>query len=90
MQLLALARGATLQTLRDAGRKRRLAAIAPEDLQRQQQDSRRFRHWRDDLGMVCFAGALPPATGIPFVNRMDAETDRVRRAGRRCASARSS
>jgi hypothetical protein len=33
--------------------------------------------------MVRFRGALPPDTGIPFVNRIDAECDRGRRAARR-------
>jgi hypothetical protein len=35
------------------------------------------------MGMVRFRGALPPEEGIPFVNRVDAETDRLWRAARR-------
>jgi hypothetical protein len=33
--------------------------------------------------MIRFRGALPPETGIPFVNRIDREYDRVWRAARR-------
>jgi hypothetical protein len=52
-------------------------------LHQRQDAAREFRHWRDEMGMVCFRGALPPETGIPFVNRVDRETDRRVRAARR-------
>jgi hypothetical protein len=68
-----------LKTLKERARKRRLEAIDADDLHSAQHAARRFRHWRDDLGMVAFAGALPPEVGIPLVNRLDAEADRLRR-----------
>jgi hypothetical protein len=77
--LLAAARTGSLKNLKDLGRKRRLGAIDPDDLHRRQHQERSFRHWRNDLGMIAFNGALPPEVGLPFVNRLDAETDRLRR-----------
>lgn len=81
-ELLGVARNASLKTLKDTARKKRLEALDPEVLHHRQQEAREFRHWRDDLGMVCFAGAVPPEVGVPFVNRLDAETDRIRRLAR--------
>lgn len=85
-ELLALAKTTSLQSLRDEGRRRRLCAVDPNETRRRQLAAREFRHWLDDTGMVRFSGALPPETGIPFVNRVDAECDRVRRAARRAGS----
>jgi hypothetical protein len=85
-ELLGVAKTRGLKTLRDEGRKRRLGAIDPEDLHRRQHLARSFRHWRTDLGMVGFAGELPPEVGVPFVNRLDAETDRLRRQAKRQGS----
>jgi hypothetical protein len=82
-ELLAVAKGASLRTLKEHGRKRRLGAIDPEDLHRRQHEARSFQHWRDDMGMVGFKGLLPPEVGLPFVNRLDAETDRLRRQSKR-------
>src|SRR2546428_9590579 len=45
--------------------------------------AREFKSWKDELGMIRFRGALPPDVGVPFVNRLDAETDRQWRAARR-------
>jgi hypothetical protein len=84
--LLRVAKGESLKTLKDKARKRRLGAIDPEDLHARQHQARFFRHWRTDLGMVGFAGELPPEVGLPFVNRLDAETDRLRRRARRDGS----
>jgi hypothetical protein len=81
-ELVALAGHAGLAGLRDEGRRRRLNAINPEELHRRQRRAREFRHWRDELGMVRLSGALPPEVGVPIMNRLDAETDRLRRAGR--------
>jgi 5-methylcytosine-specific restriction endonuclease McrA len=78
-EMLVLAQRHSLRALRDEGRKKRLGAIGAEDLARRQRAARSFRHWRDDLGMVRFNGALEPHVGVPFVSRLDAETDRVRR-----------
>src|SRR5713101_2220040 len=83
--LLEVARGASLGVVRDAARDRRVRAIPVKDLHAEQHRRRSVRHWRDELGMVCFRGALTPEIGVEFVNRLDAETDRVRRAARRVA-----
>lgn len=83
-ELLAVAKGGSLKTLRDTSRKRRLGAIDPEDLHRRQHAARSFSHWLDDeLGMVGFKGLLPPEVGLPFVNRLDTETDRLRSEAKR-------
>ena len=79
-EMVDLARGSSLAGLQDEGRKRRFAAADVEDLHARQRKARSFRHWRDELGMVRCSGALPPEVGVPFVNRLEAETDRVRRA----------
>ncbi|MGQ0521463.1 MAG: HNH endonuclease signature motif containing protein [Actinomycetota bacterium] len=81
--LVVLARGSGLAALRDEGRKRRLGAIPAEELAARQRKARTFRHWRDELGMVRFSGALEPVVGVPIVHRIDAECDRIRRAARR-------
>jgi hypothetical protein len=81
--LLTVARNGSLKTLKESGRKRRLGAIDPGELHVRQHRARFFRHWRTDLGMVGFAGELPPEVGLPFVNRLDAETDRLRRQAKR-------
>jgi hypothetical protein len=82
-ELLPVARGESLKTLKVVARKRRLGAVDPEDLHARQHQARFLRHWRTDLGMVAFAGELPPEVGVPFVNRLDAETDRLRRQAKR-------
>jgi 5-methylcytosine-specific restriction endonuclease McrA len=81
-ELVALARGSSLAVLRDTARARRHRAIDPEDLHARQRAAGGLRHWRDDLGMVQLAGALPPEVGIPIVSRLDAETDRIRKVAR--------
>jgi hypothetical protein len=80
--LLAMARQGDLSTLRQQAREHCQAHTQVEDLHRQQHQTRFFRHWRDRLGMVCFAGALPPETGLPFVRRIELAAHRVRRAAR--------
>jgi hypothetical protein len=80
--MLGVARREGLRALRDHGRKKRLANIDPKDLHDRQHRSRSFRHWRDDLGMIRVSGALVPEVGVPFVNRLDAQTDRCRRAAK--------
>ena len=82
-ELLALARTSGLRAVRDRARTRRCEDIPPEELHAKQRAAREFRHWRDELGMVRFRGALPPETGIVFVNRVDCEYDRQWRAARR-------
>ena len=82
-EMLEIARRESLRTLQSKARDQRLAAVTPEALHTQQHRRRSARHWRDELGMVRCAIALPPEVGIPFVNRLDAETDRVWRAATR-------
>ena len=76
-ELLALARTKSLGPVKDAARKVRLAAIDPEHLHDCQVDAQRFRTWRTELGNVAFQGELPPEVGVPFIQRLDAETDRL-------------
>ena len=52
-------------------------------LHAEQQRVRSVQHWVDGLGMVAGRFRLPPEVGVPFVNRLDVETDRLRRAARR-------
>ena len=82
-ELLALSRRSDLASLMDEGRRRRLAANDPEELHSRQRRARQWRHWRDAGGMICMTGALPPEVGVPIVNRLEATTDRIRRAARR-------
>jgi hypothetical protein len=82
-ELLDIALRSGLSGLRDAARAKRLRAVRRDDLAARQRKARRFRHWRDELGMVRFSGALEPTAGVPFVNRLDAETGRCRRAARK-------
>ncbi|MGH9279548.1 MAG: HNH endonuclease [Acidimicrobiales bacterium] len=79
--MLALARVSTLGVVRDEGRRRRLAALSPEELDKRQHRAREFRWWRGAGGMVHLSGALPPVMGVALMNRLDAETDRARRDG---------
>ena len=62
------------------GAQARLAAIDPEHLHDCQVEAQRFRTWRTDLGNVAFQGEFPPEVGVPFIQRLDAETDRLWRA----------
>jgi hypothetical protein len=77
--LLAAAKQSDLSQLRDQARAHRQAHTPVEDLHRRQQQARFFRQWRDRLGMVCFSGALPPETGLPFIRRVELATQRARR-----------
>jgi hypothetical protein len=81
--LLSTARQRGLGDLRDRARERRSAGTPVEDLYRAQQRARHFRHWRDDLGMVRFVGALPPSLGVPLVHRVELEASRLRREAHR-------
>lgn len=88
-QLVELAAKGDLATLKNESRKRRLAAVDPEELHRRQHGARNFRHWTGDDGMVRLSGALPPSVGVGLMNRLDAETDRIRRQARRSGSTES-
>src|SRR5579863_6499164 len=78
-ELLKIARNSDLAQLRDKAREHRQANTDVNDLHRQQMRARHFRYWRDRLGMVCFTGALPPETGVPFINRLVLSAQRARR-----------
>ena len=82
-ELLPLAKEASLASLKDQARKKRLGAVDPEELHDRQRAARRFRHWRDELGMVCFTGSLTPETGVPFLSRLETEVDRQYRRARK-------
>jgi len=80
---LEVARHSSLGGLKVQTRKRRHRAADADALYRAQREARAVHHWRDELGMVRCTVALPPDVGVPFVHRLDAETDRIRRGARR-------
>jgi hypothetical protein len=82
-ELLDTARRATLRVLKHDAQRRRLEGLDPDELARRQHRARHFRRWRDDLGMLRFAGALGPIEGTAFLSRLDARTEQLRRAARR-------
>jgi hypothetical protein len=83
-ELIALARNSALGAVRDTARKRRLAAMDVERLHAQRQTAREVVHWKDKtLGLICGRFALPPEVGLPLINRLDRETDRMWRAAQR-------
>jgi hypothetical protein len=84
--LLEVARTRGIAGLREESRKVVLGSIDRDELHRRQQAARSVRHWIDDEGMVAGGFRLPPEVGVPFVNRLDAETDRVHREARRRGS----
>ena len=81
-ELLALAKRSGLSKLRDEARSRRLKAIPPEKLRDRQHAARSVRHWRDHLGMIAGSFRLAPEVGVPFVNRLEREAQRLRRAAK--------
>jgi hypothetical protein len=70
--------------VRDRARDKRAKAISAEDLHARQRAPRSVRHWRDDLGMIAGTFRLTPEVGVPFVNRLEREAQRLRRATKRC------
>jgi hypothetical protein len=87
--LLEVAASSGMAGLREASRKVRLAAFDRDELHQRQRSARTLRHWVDGDGMVAGQFRLSPEVGVPFVNRLDAETDRVHRAARREGSTES-
>jgi hypothetical protein len=81
-ELLGTARREGLGQLRHNARHKRQETADPEELRAKQRRAREFRCFRDELGMVQVRGGLLPEVGIPFMNRLDAETDRLRRQAR--------
>lgn len=75
--LLDVAKEQSLKSLREQARDRRVRAIDPEELHALQHEAMSWRHWTNQLGNIAFSGELPPELGIPFITRLDAETDRL-------------
>ena len=80
--LVAMARHGALQPVRDEVRRRVLARTPADELHEKQHAAMEFTHWVNDLGNVAFKGELPPEIGVPWVNRLDREIDRVWRKDR--------
>lgn len=80
--LLPVARTSDLSKLRDHARQERQARTPVDELHLRQRQARFFRHWRDRLGMVCFAGQLPPEAGVAFITRIEQGASRRRRSAR--------
>jgi hypothetical protein len=75
--LLDVAKSESLRKLKERARDRRLRAVDPEELHARQHAAMHHRHWINALGNVAYSGELPPEIGIPIVNRLDAEADRL-------------
>jgi len=75
-EIVEEARRKGLRAARETGRAKRLAAVDPNELHERQRAARFHRHWKDELGMVRYSGAMTPAEGVAFMHRLDAETDR--------------
>jgi hypothetical protein len=84
--LLDVAKQNSLKTLKEQARDRRVRAIDPEELHALQHAAQHARHWRTHLGNVKIEVELPPEFGVPFTNRLDAETDRLWQEHRRAAN----
>jgi hypothetical protein len=81
--LVAVARRAGLGALRDEVRDRVLQSAEPAKLHELQHRGRAFHSWRDRFGMVRFTCALEPEVGVPLLNRLEVESDRLRRDAHR-------
>lgn len=82
-QLLDVAKSSSLRSLKDTARDTRLGSMDTDELYRRQRRARCFRHWTDDLGMVRGTFAFTPEVGVPIVNGVDADADRLRKAAKR-------
>jgi Domain of unknown function (DUF222)/HNH endonuclease len=82
-ELVDLARRSGLTAVRDAVRDRVLQQSDPAQLYESQRRKRDFRHWRDRDGMVRCAVAFTPDVGVPIINRLEVEAERLRTAARR-------
>jgi hypothetical protein len=81
--LLPLAKRSGLSKVRDSARNRRANAIPADELHNHQRAARSVRHWRDEMGMIAGTFRLTPETGVPFVNRLEREAQRLRSAAKR-------
>ena len=79
--LLPLAKRSGLSKVRDRARNTRANAIPADELHTHQRAARSVRHWRDELGMIAGTFRLTPETGVPFVNRLEREAQRLRQRG---------
>jgi hypothetical protein len=75
--LLDVAKSESFRTLKERARDKRLRAIDPDELHARQHAAMYHRTWITALGNVAYAGELPPELGVPFRNRLEAETDRL-------------
>jgi hypothetical protein len=82
-ELLALAKSSSLGAVRDAARKKRLAAIPANELRERQRAARRLSFWRDELGMLSFRGSALPEVGVAFTTRLERIADRLWREAQR-------
>jgi hypothetical protein len=87
-ELLDAAARGSLGAVRDLARTRRLEAIDRDELYATQRAARAHTHWRDELGMVCGSYRLTPDVGVPLVERIDREADRLRRDALRARTRR--
>ncbi len=81
--LLEVASSTGMAGLRAEVRRVVLGSIDRDELHRRQWAARSVQHWVDGEGMVAGRFRLPPEVGVPFVERLDAETDRIKRTARR-------
>ncbi len=82
-ELLAEAKREGLGTLKDKARRKRQEAADPDEARRKQRRARDVHGFLDDLGLVQLRAGLLPEIGIPLLNRLDAETDRLRRQAKK-------
>jgi hypothetical protein len=78
--LLALAERATTNELLNECERVKRRAMDDASLAAQQHQARSFRSWTNAMGMLCFAGALPPLIGAMFVAELERRADRLFRA----------
>jgi hypothetical protein len=84
--LIATARTSNRQQLADACRKRRQTGVDRDELAAKQRARRSRRSWTDGDGMVCGQFRLEPVHGVPLLERIRAEADRLHREARRSGS----
>jgi hypothetical protein len=78
--LLDLAGRATTNRLLDECERVKRQAQDDASLAARQHQARSFRSWTDALGMLRFAGALPPLVGAMFLAELERRADRLFRA----------
>lgn len=85
--LVAKAKRSSRQELADACRKRRQEGVDRDELASRQRKARSLRSWTDGDGMICGQFRLEPLHGVPLLERIRVEADRLRRASRAEGSA---